>query len=73
MENQGTKRGRGRPRIFSDEERKNRKTHYMLNKGWYCSVCNNNKNYSMAGKTLHERTKKHKKSLFIKGKNQQDG
>ena len=63
MENQIKKR-RGRPRVFSDEERKNHKTNYMLNKEWYCYVCNNNKNYSMAGKTLHERTRQHKKNFI---------
>ena len=77
MENQNVKRGRGRPRVFSDDERKNHKTTYMLNKEWYCIVCNNDKNYTMAGKTLHMRTKKHnnaikenmqKRSLFIKNK-----
>ena len=62
MENQ-TKKSRVRPRVFSDEDRKNHKTNYMLNKEWYCTVCNNNKNYSMAGKPLHERTRKHKKSF----------
>ena len=53
----------GRPRLFNDEERKAHKTNYMLNKEWYCYVCNNNKNYTMAGKTLHEQTKKHKRNF----------
>ena len=35
MENQNVKRGRGRPKVFSDEERKNHKTIYMLNKEWF--------------------------------------
>lgn len=34
MEYQPVKRGRGRPRIFSDQERKNHKTVYVLNKAW---------------------------------------
>ena len=29
MENQEIKKGRGRPRVFNDEERKNNKTHYV--------------------------------------------
>ena len=32
MENQNVKRSRGRTRVFSDDERKNHKTTYMLNK-----------------------------------------
>ena len=33
MENQNVKvKKRGRPRVLTDEERKNRKTEYMLNK-----------------------------------------
>ena len=59
MENQDIKRGRGRPRVFNDEERKKRKTTYMLNKEWYCHVCKNNKNYTLAGKSCHLRTNKH--------------
>ena len=65
MENQNVKRGRGRPRVFSDEERKNNKTRYMLTKSWYCDVCKNDKNYTMAGKSCHERRKKHNKSIVI--------
>ena len=56
------KRGRGRPKVFSDEERKNHKTTYMLGKEWYCDICKNDKNYTLAGKTLHLKTKKHRKN-----------
>ena len=35
----------------------------MLNKEWFCDICKNDKNYIMAGKTLHCRTKKHIKNL----------
>ena len=53
----------GRPRkYFSEEERKqaNRptKTKYMLNKEWIFSVCGN-RDYSLAGKWSHLKTKKH--------------
>jgi len=65
MENQNVKRGRGRPRVFSDEERKNHKTTYMLGKEWYCDVCKNGKNYTLAGKSCHLKTKKHEKSHDI--------
>ena len=62
MENQNIKRGRGRPKVFTDEERKNHKTAYMLNKEWYCGICNNGKNYTLAGKSCHTQTKKHIKN-----------
>ena len=38
MENQIIKKSRGRPRKTKEEKTKN-KTHYMLNKIWYCPVC----------------------------------
>ena len=50
---------RGRPRVLTAEERKKNKSKYMLNKEWYCRTCNNNKNYTLAGKTCHLKTKKH--------------
>lgn len=50
---------RGRPRVLTDEERKKNKSKYMLKKAWYCMTCNNNKNYTLAGKTCHLKTKKH--------------
>ena len=60
MENQDSqkiKRGRGRPKVFSDEERKNHKTTYMLNKEWYCDICKMGRNYTLAGKHCHLNTK----------------
>ena len=62
MENQNVKRGRGRPKVFTDEERKNHKTTYMLNKEWYCDVCKNGINYTLAGKWCHLNKKIHKKN-----------
>ena len=66
MENQDNiiiKRGRGRPPVYSTEERKeaikNSKTNYMLNKG-YCDICNTGRNYTLAGKHCHLKTKKHR-------------
>lgn len=50
---------RGRPRVLTAEQRKINKSQYMLQKEWYCKTCNNNKNYTLAGKTCHLRTKKH--------------
>ena len=63
MENQNVKRGRGRPRILTDAERKNNKTLYMLNKEWYCDICGKGRNYTLAGKSCHLKTKKHIKNV----------
>ena len=63
MENQNVKRGRGRPKVFTDEERKNHKTTYMLNKEWYCDICKMGRNYTLAGKSCHLKTKKHIKNV----------
>ena len=54
---------RGRPRVVTDEERKKSKSKYMLNKKWYCLTCNNNKNYTLAGKTSHLKTMRHHKAI----------
>ena len=63
MENQNVKRGRGRPKVFTAEERKNHKTTYMLNKEWYCDICKTGRNYTLAGKSCHLKTKKHIKNV----------
>ena len=65
MENENVKRGPGRPKKYStEEEKKNalrqQKTKYMLNKEWYCDVCNTGCNYTLAGKWCHLNTKMHK-------------
>ena len=57
-----------RPKIYlSDHDKKQAirksKNKYMKTKKWFCSICNEfngNKNYSLAGKTCHLRTQKHK-------------
>ena len=46
MENQNINRGRGRPKVFTNEEIKKHKTEYMLNKEWYCDVCKTGRNYT---------------------------
>ena len=51
----------GRPRINTPELFKQKKTHYMLHKSWFCNICDNGKDYKLAGKTLHERSAKHKR------------
>ena len=70
MENQNNKRGCGRPKKYStEEERKNalrqQKSKYMLNKAWYCDVCKNGRNYTLAGKWCHLNTKKHRRNTNI--------
>jgi len=56
---------RGRPFKYNDIERKKAitqsKTKYMLNKEWKCDVCNNDENYTLAGKHCHMKSKKLKK------------
>lgn len=55
----------GRPRKYNEEERKQSiraaKTKYMVNKEWRCPVCGN-RDYSLAGKWSHLKTKKHIKN-----------
>ena len=62
MENQNIKKKRGRPKVFTTEERKNHKTLYMLNKEWYCDICKTGRNYTLSGKFCHLKTKKHIKN-----------
>ena len=65
MENQEAKKERGRPRFYTDEERKQRKTDDMLHKAWFCDICNNGKNYTLAGKHCHLQTKKHYRNALV--------
>ena len=67
MENENVKRGPGRPKKYSTEEDKKealkkQKSKYMLKKEWYCDVCKNGLNYTLAGKWCHLNTKMHKKN-----------
>ena len=68
MENEIIKKPRGRPRILTDEQRKQNKTRYMLNTAWYCQYCYPIINYTLAGKSCHIKTKKHKKYANIYNK-----
>lgn len=56
----------GRQAKYSNEENRkaairDSKTKYMVNKEWICSVCEN-RNYTLAGKWSHLKTKKHVKN-----------
>ena len=67
MENHNVKRGRERPKKYLTEEDrkealKKQKSKYMLNKEWYCDICNTGLNYTLAGKWCHLNKKKHKKN-----------
>ena len=53
------KNKRGRPKVFSNEEIRNHRTKYMVNKEWYCDICKTGRNYTLAGKSCHLKTKKH--------------
>lgn len=55
------KKTKGRPRVLTDEQRKRNKTRYQLTKEWICPICSPSKNYSIAGKSQHIKTKKHQK------------
>ena len=60
----------GRPiKYFNEEDRKNAltqsKTKYMLNKTWICEVCDG-RDYKLAGKHSHMRTRKHIYNTIIK-------
>ena len=63
MENQKVKNKMGRPKIYTEEELKKKKTTYMLNKEWFCDICKTGINYTLAGKHCHLKTKKHEKYL----------
>ena len=59
------KNKRGRPKVhFTEEDRKEAlkksKTKYMLDKEWYCDICN--RKYSLKRKDKHLLTKVHKKN-----------
>lgn len=54
-------KSRGRPRVLTDQQRKENKSKYMLNKEWYCRMCN--KNYTLADKHSHIKTKKHHNAI----------
>ena len=41
------------------------KTKYMLNKEWYCDVCNTGRNYTLAGKHCHLKTRKHQLNALL--------
>ena len=65
MENQKIKRGPGRPRKLTVEERIKNKTTYMLNTPWYCEICKTGRNYTLAGKHCHLKTIKHRLNTEI--------
>ena len=72
MENQNVKRKPGRPKKYlTEEDKKNayrpQKTYYMLNKEWYCDVCRNGHNYTLSGKWMHLKSKKHKYNYLYLG------
>lgn len=59
------KKTKGRPRVLTDEQRKQNKTRYQLTKEWICPICSPKKNYTLAGKHSHMQINKHQKMLKI--------
>ena len=61
-------KGRFVAKYNADEERKNAitksKTKYMMNKEWCCTVCNGH-NYTLAGKHIHLKSKKHQRNVEL--------
>ena len=57
-----TKRGK----YTTDEEGMNAirrsKAKYLLNEEWCCDICDSNHNYTLGGKWMHLKTKKHQKN-----------
>ena len=49
---------------FTEEEQRKKKTRLMLEKEWYCEVCKNGNNYTLAGKWTHLKTQRH--ALYVK-------
>jgi len=47
-------------------KKERRRTKYLNEKmksyEWYCSVCDNGKNYTLRGKAMHLKTKKHERN-----------
>jgi len=31
---------------------------------WYCDICDNGKNYTLGGKVMHLKTKKHERNFY---------
>ena len=64
MEQEQSKKVHGSTKYFTEKYRKlaitKSKTKYMLNKPWFCDVCNHD--YTLAGKWCHLKTKKHQKN-----------
>ena len=65
MEKKNVKKGSGRPKIFTEEEQRRKKTLLMQNKEWYCNICKTGKNYTLAGKWCHIKTKKHQNNCEL--------
>ena len=59
MENKIVSRSPGRRKVYTKEERRQQTTAYLLNKEWFCDICNNGKNYKLNNKSNHLRTNKH--------------
>ena len=55
----------GRPKIFTEEELKQRHRDYMKNTLWFCNICE--KSYKIPSKYNHLKSKIHQKNVQILG------
>ena len=44
------------------ENKRKYKNEKMKSYDWYCDICNNGKNYTLRGKFMHLKTKKHSRN-----------
>ena len=64
MENQKIKKP-GRPKIFTEEELKQRHRDYMKNTLWFCDICK--KSYKIPSRYNHLKSNIHQKNVQISG------
>ena len=46
------------------ENKRKYKNEKMKIYDWYCDICNNGKNYTLRGKFMHLKTKKHSRNYY---------
>ena len=46
------------------ENNRKYKNEKMKSYDWYCYICNNGKNYTLRGKFMHLKTKKHSRNYY---------
>jgi len=46
------------------ENRRKYKNEKLISYDWYCDICKNGKNYTLRGKFMHLKTKKHSRNYY---------